>query len=76
MTGPYWPIAYQELSYDNCKEKVWYSSGDRHTLNDEYEDFVTAHRKAAAECIPTKPRAKCSVPWEAIAITRKQDKMK
>ena len=35
-----------------------------HTLNDEYENFVTAHPEAAAECIPSKLRAKCRTPWE------------
>ena len=29
---------------------------------DEYENFVTAHREADAECIPTKSRVKCTVP--------------
>ena len=28
------------------------------TVNDEYENFVNAHLEAAAECIPTKQRAK------------------
>ena len=28
------------------------------TPNDEYENFVNAHFKVTAECIPTKPRAK------------------
>ena len=34
------------------------------TPNDEYENFVNAHLEAAAECIPTKQRAKYRVPWE------------
>ena len=32
-----------------------------HTLSDKYENFVTAHMEATAECIPSKPRAKCTV---------------
>ena len=32
------------------------------TPNDEYENFVKAHLEAAAECIPTKQRAKPRVP--------------
>ena len=28
------------------------------TLNGEYENFVSAHMKVAAECIPTKLREK------------------
>ena len=41
---------------------------ERHTLNDEYENFVTTHIEAAAKCTPTKPRAKCRVPREPIAV--------
>ena len=48
----------------------------RYTLNDKYENFVMANIEAAAGCIPTKPRPKCRVPWEAIAIREKQDNMK
>ena len=36
---------------------------ERHSPNDEYENFVTAHIEAVAECMPTK----CKVPWESIA---------
>ena len=32
------------------------------TPNDEYENFIKAHMEAAAECIPTKLRAKHRVP--------------
>ena len=46
------------------------------TSNDEYENFVTAHMEVAAECILTKPRAKCKVPWESIIVRKKQDNMK
>ena len=31
---------------------------------------------AAAECMPTKPRAKCRVPWDSVAVMKKQDNMK
>ena len=30
---------------------------ETHTPNDEYENFITTHMEAAAECILTKPRA-------------------
>ena len=50
-------------------------TSERHTPN-EYENVVTAHIEAAAKCIPTKPRGKCRVPWEAIAIREKRDDMK
>ena len=33
----------------------------KHTLNEEYENIVTAHIQAAVECIPTKLKAKCRV---------------
>ena len=33
------------------------------TPNDKYENFVNAHLEAAAECIPTKQRARPRVPW-------------
>ena len=35
---------------------------ERHTPNDKYENFVTAHMVAAVECISTKSRDKCRVP--------------
>ena len=34
---------------------------ETHTPNDEYENFVSVHMETA-ECIPTKPRAKYTVP--------------
>ena len=41
-------------------------TSERHTLSDEDEIFVTTHMEAVAECIPTKPRVKCRVPWESL----------
>ena len=41
---------------------------ERHTLIDEDENFVTANIEAAAKCIPMKPRAKCRVLWESMAV--------
>ena len=40
------------------------------TPNDEYEKFVNAHIKVAAECIPTKQRAKYRVPWKILAVRK------
>ena len=40
------------------------------TPNDEYENFVNVHLEAAAECIPTKQRAKPSVPWETLEVRK------
>ena len=50
---------------------------ETHTLNDEYENFINPHLKAAAaECIPTKQRAKPRVPWETLAVRKKCADMK
>ena len=42
------------------------------TSYDEYGNFVNAHMDAAAECIPTKQRAKHRVPWEKLAVKKKK----
>ena len=44
--------------------------------NDEYENFVNAHMKAAAECIPTKLTARHRVPWETLVDKKKRDSVK
>ena len=61
MTGPYWVtgIALQGKS-------------KTHTPNDGYENFINANLEAAAEWIPTKQRAKPRVPWETLAVRKKQ----
>ena len=46
------------------------------TPNDEYKKFVNVHMEAAAECIPTKLREKCRVPWEILAVKKKHDDVK
>ena len=38
-------------------------TSETHIPNDKSEPFLTTHLEAAAECIPTKSRAKCRVPW-------------
>ena len=40
---------------------------ETHNPNDEYENFVYVHWEAAAECIPTKQRAKPKVPMRDIS---------
>ena len=50
--------------FDNIQERC-----ERLTSNDEYGNFVTAHIEAAAECIPTKTRAECSISWKSIAVS-------
>ena len=39
-----------------------------HTPNEEYENFDNVHTEAAAECIPTKPRAKHGFSWETLVV--------
>ena len=54
------PQLYNSNISNQCLKRVGYSS-EKHTPNDEYENFATTHKKAAAECIPSKPSAKCRV---------------
>ena len=51
--------------------RIWYSCPI-----DKYENFVTAHMEAAAECIPTKPRAECRVSWESLVVRKKWGNIK
>ena len=37
------------------------------------KNFVTTHTEATAGCITIKPKAKCTVPWESIAVREKRD---
>ena len=57
--------------FETLQEKT-----EKGTPNDEYENFVNAHLKAAANCIPTKPRTKYRVPWETLAGREKCALMK
>ena len=49
---------------------------EKGTPNDKYENFVNAHLETAAKCIPTKPRTKYRVPWEAVAVREKRADVK
>ena len=49
---------------------------ETHTPNDKHENFIHAHLEAAAECIPTKQRAKPRVLWETLAVKKKHANMK
>ena len=53
--------------FETLQEKT-----EKSTPNDEYENFVEAHREAASKCIPTKPRTKYRVPWETLAVREKR----
>ena len=57
--------------FETLQEKT-----EKGTQNDEYENFVNAYLKAAANCIPTKPRTKYRVPWETIAVREKRADVK
>ena len=49
---------------------------EKHIPNDEYENFVTTHTDAVAECIPTKPKATSRIPLESIAVRKKRNNTK
>ena len=57
--------------FDAQQEKI-----EIRTPNDEYENFVNAHKEAAAKCIPTKLRTKSRVPWETLAVREKRADIK
>ena len=57
--------------FETLQEKT-----EKGTPNDEYENFVNAHREVAAKCIPTKPRTKYRVPWETLAVREKRAHVK
>ena len=44
---------------------------EKHTPNDEYENFVNVHLEAAVKCIPTQLKTKYRVPWETLAVREK-----
>ena len=48
--------------FGNCKKQdtLEDATSERHTPNDKYQKFVTAHLEAAAECISNKPITKSS----------------
>ena len=46
---------------------------ETHTPNDDYENFVNALLKAAAEGITTQQRDKPSVPWDSLAVRKKSE---
>ena len=58
------------------KFNILQETGERHSPNDEYENFVTAHLEAAAKHIPTKQRAKHTAPWETKEVREKRENVK
>ena len=64
--------------YGNCKKQIYNlkETSERYTPNDKYENFVTSHLDTAAECIPTKPRAKCRVSWESLIVRKNKITLK
>ena len=61
----------QRNKFDALPEK-----SETYTPNDEYENFVNAQLESAAECIPTKQRAKPRAPWETLAVGKKRAHVK
>ena len=53
--------------FETLQEKT-----EKDTPNDEYENFVNVHFKAAANFIPTKPKTKYKVPLETLAVREKR----
>ena len=49
---------------------------EKSTPNDKYGNFVNAHLKVAAKCIPTKLKTKYRVPWETLAVREKRAQVK
>ena len=39
---------------------------ERHTTNDEHENFIITHIDTTTKYIPTKPKAKCKISWKSI----------
>ena len=75
MTGPFFNnrdirdkyVVELRNRFETLQEKT-----EKGTPNEEYENFVNAHREAAAKCIPIKPRTKYRVPWETLAVREKR----
>ena len=57
--------------FETLQEKT-----EKGTPNDEYENFVNGHLKAAAKYIPTKPRTKYRVLWETLEVKEKHTHVK
>ena len=49
---------------------------ETHTPNDGNENFINAYLEAAAECLPTKQRAKPRVLWETLVVRKKHAEVK
>ena len=49
---------------------------EKHTPNEEYENFANAHIEATAEFIPTKQRTKSTVLWATLGVREKREDVK
>ena len=72
-SGTNWDIGNKYMVTIKNKFDTLQEVSETHTPIEEYENFVTVHIKVAAECIPTKPRAKCRVPYESRASLLKKE---
>ena len=64
------------LLYFDFISGFYCSASKTHPPNDEYENFVSAHFEAAAECILTKQRDKSRVPCVIITVRKKRADVK
>ena len=73
ITGPHLPIVISNKYTITIRNKfdTLQETSKRHTSNNDYQNFVTAHIEVAAECISTKLRAKSGVSWESTAVREK-----
>ena len=71
MTGP---CLITKLALRNKYDAL--EQTETSTPNEEYESFVNANLKAAAEFIPAKQRRKYRVPWETLAVREKRANVK
>ena len=74
MTGPFKDIRDKYVTELRKKFDAPQEKTETRTPNDEYENFVNAHREAAAKYIPT--RIKSRVPWETLAVREKHADVK
>ena len=67
MTGPCLTTGILEY-FLTLRKKI------RNTYSDE--NFINAYSEGAAECLPTKQRAKSRVAWETLAVRKKRADVK
>ena len=67
MTGPHLPILINSDSSIQYRVAIGnqfdilLETSERYTPYEKYDNIFTAHIEVVADCIPTRPRAKCKV---------------